>query len=75
MMMVKAIAVTLALIGQYGTVTEQTTEGGRWENDYYIVELEDGEKHEIEADDLEIGDEVTVYFLAGEPVYTRYGHK
>lgn len=57
----------------YGTVTEKTAEGGTQYNDYYIVELDDGNIHEVEADDLETGDRVTVYFFEGEPVRVLYG--
>ena len=57
----------------HGYVTEQTYEGCyENQNDYYIVNL-DGELHEIEADDLQVGDEVTVYFFLDEPVRTLYG--
>lgn len=57
----------------HGYVTEQTYEGCyENQNDYYIVNL-DGELHEVEADDLRVGDEVTVYFFLDEPVRTLYG--
>jgi len=57
----------------HGYVTEQTYEGCyENQNDYYIVNL-DGELHEVEADDLQVGDEVTVYFFLDEPVRTLYG--
>ena len=57
----------------HGYVTEQTYEGCYTnQNDYYIVNL-DGELHEVEADDLRVGDEVTVYFFLDEPVRTLYG--
>lgn len=57
----------------HGYVTEQTYEGCyENQNDYYIVNL-GGELHEVEADDLRVGDEVTVYFFLDEPVRTLYG--
>lgn len=59
----------------HGYVTEQTYEGCYDNaNDYYIVNL-NGELYEVEADDLIEGDEVTVYFFAGEPIRTLYGHR
>lgn len=58
---------------QYGTVIEKTVEGGTEYNDYYIVELDDGNLHEVEADDLEIEDRVTVYFFKDEPIRVLYG--
>ena len=60
---------------RYGTVIEQTYEGWEEYNDYYIIEFENGDTHEIEADDLWPGDEVTVYFDGGEPVRTLYGRR
>lgn len=58
---------------EFGTITEKTVEGGNQYNDYYIVELDNGEIHEIEADDLEVDDRVTVYFFEDEPLRTLYG--
>ena len=58
---------------QYGTVIEKTVEGGTQYNDYYIVELDDGNLHEVEADDLDIEDRVTVYFYESEPIKVLYG--
>lgn len=64
---------TLFATPVHGYVTEQTFEGCYEDlNDYYIVNL-DGELHEVEADDLRIGDEVTVYFFLDEPVWTLSG--
>lgn len=64
---------TLFATPVHGYVTEQTYEGCYEDlNDYYIVNL-DGELHEVEADDLRVGDEVTVYFFLDEPVWTLYG--
>lgn len=60
---------------RYGTVIEQTYEGWTEENDYYIIRFEDGAEHEIEADDLCIGDDVTVYFDHNEPIRTLYGRR
>lgn len=60
-------------IGQHGTVLEKTVEGGSAFNDYYIVNL-DGQLYEIEADDLEINDPVTVYSIGQYTLWTKYGH-
>lgn len=60
---------------RYGIVIEQTYEGWAEENDYYIIRFEDGNEHEIEADDLRIGDDVTVYFDHNEPIRTLYGRR
>jgi len=61
------------VVTEYGTVTEKTVEGGSQYNDYYIVVLDSGDIHEVEADDLEVDDRVTVYFYEGEPLKTVYG--
>ncbi len=66
------ISILTVLFGQYGTVTGQTYEGWSEENDRYIITLESGEVYELEADDLNDGDRVTVYFLFGEPVRVLY---
>lgn len=58
---------------RYGTVIEQTYEGYSEENDYYIIEFENGDLHEIESDDLQVGDEVTVYFWEDRPIRMYYG--
>lgn len=74
-MMFKIILTLLTLFATpvHGYVTEQTYEGCYEDlNDYYIVNL-DGELHEVEADDLRVGDEVTVYFFLDEPMWTLYG--
>lgn len=64
---------TIFATSMHGYVIEQTYEGCyENQNDYYIVNL-DGELHEVEADDLRVGDEVTVYFFLDEPVRTLYG--
>lgn len=60
---------------RYGTVIEQTLEGYELENDYYLVEFTDGNIHEIECDDLCIGDPVTVWFLGDIPVRTMYDRR
>ena len=67
----QAVGVT----AQHGTVVEQTVEGYAESNDYYIVVLDDGNIHEIEADDLDVEDRVTVFFYEGEPVRTLYGER
>ena len=59
---------------RHGTVIEKTYEGCQDDNnDYYIIEFENGDLHEVEADDLWTGDEVTVYFYRDEPIRTMYG--
>lgn len=58
----------------HGYVIEKTSEGGSQYDDYYIVNI-DGELYEVEADDLEVGDIVTVYFKGSETVRTLYGWK
>ena len=60
---------------RFGHVTEQTFEGFELENDYYIIEFSDGQIHEIESDDLQIGDPVTVWFLEGVPVRMVYDYR
>lgn len=55
-----------------GTVLEQSYEGGEQYNDYYIIEYENGQIHEIEADDLEPGDHVITIFSGEIPMGTRY---
>ena len=73
--MIKILIALLMFFGanpRYGYVTEKTVEGGSEYNDYYIVNL-DGDLYEIEADDLEVGDEVTCYFIGDETVATFYG--
>ena len=72
----KWILILLTLLPhQYGTVIEKTYEGYALYNDYYIIELDDGNIHEIEADDLAVNDRVTVYFFMDEPVRTLYGER
>ena len=65
---------TLGLVNPaHGYITEKTLEGGALYNDYYIVNI-DGELYEVESDDLEVGDEVTCYFIGEEEVIrTLYG--
>lgn len=58
-----------------GTVIEQTYEGYDKYNDYYLVLLDDGNVHEIEGDDFDVDDRVTVYFLADEPIRMLYGER
>ena len=57
----------------YGTVTEKVTEGCPDRDDEYIVNLWTGTLIDITADDLNPGDDVTVYYLDGEIVRTLYG--
>jgi hypothetical protein len=75
-MLFRILLAMLALFPHtYGTVIEQTYEGYAEWNDYYIVLLDDGNIHEIEADDLDLDDRVTVYFFMDEPVRTLYGER
>lgn len=75
-MLFRILLTLLALLPhQYGTVIEQTYEGYTESNDYYLIELDDGNIHEIEADDLAVNDRVTVYFFMDEPVRTLYGER
>lgn len=63
----------IILFGQQtGYVVQKTYEGGSTENDRYIVEVSDYHRYEIEADDLEEGDSVTVWFLFGQPALIKY---
>ena len=55
------------LTAKYGYVTEQTYEGYSEYNDYYVVNI-DGDFYEVEADDLEVGDKVTCYFINDEEI-------
>lgn len=57
----------------HATVVEQTYEGYSQYNDYYIVEVKDEDfYYEVEADDLDVGDEITVYFIGEYPVKVVY---
>ena len=55
-----------------GTVIEQSYEGGTQYNDYYVIEYDNGQIHEIEADDLEVGDHVITIFSGQLPLGTKY---
>lgn len=57
---------------QTGHVIEKTYEGGQHENDFYIIETSDSHRYQIEADDLDQGDRITVWFLFGQPTLIRY---
>lgn len=57
---------------QYGKVIEKKFEGYELENDYYLIEFQNGNVHEIESDDLCINDSVTVWFLGNVPVRAVY---
>lgn len=75
---VRGTNVDLQAVGvtaQHGTVIEQTVEGYAVAEDYYIVVLDDGNIHEVEADDLDTEDRVTVFFYEGEPLRTVYGER
>jgi len=58
----------------HGYVVEKSSEGGSVYDDYYIVNI-NGELYEVEADDLNTGDVVTVYFKGSETVRTLQGWK
>ena len=59
----------------HGVVTEQIYEGWADYNDYYLIEYEDGNIHEIIADDLNVGDEVVTWFRGDTAYRTQYiGH-
>ena len=66
------LAIAILFGQQSGYVVQKTHEGGSQENDRYIVEVSDYHRYEIEADDLEEGDSVTVWFLFGQPTLIRY---
>ena len=70
----KSLILALAILfgQQSGYVIQKTYEGGSTENDRYIIEVSDYHRYEIEADDLETGDHVTVWFLFGQPTLIRY---
>ena len=60
----------------HGIVTDKLTEGCETdENDVYTVTLLNGTLIDITADDLNIGDDVTVYFHNGEIVRVLYGKR
>lgn len=72
--MLKILIALLTFLGattHYGYVVEKTYEGGSEYNDYYIVNL-DGDLYEVEADDLEVNDRITCYFIGDETVLTVY---
>ena len=58
--------------GHHGTVLQKVIEGGHAADDVYIVES-DGQRFTVSADDLEPGDDVTVYTVGNMIVRTRYG--
>lgn len=59
---------------RHGYVVVQTYEGYSKYNDYYLVNI-NGEIYEVEADDLEVNDNVTVYFIGNYTVQTLYEHR
>ena len=59
---------------RHGYVVTQTYEGYSKYNDYYLVNI-NGEIYEVEADDLEVNDNVTVYFIGNYTVQTLYEHR
>lgn len=59
---------------RHGCVVAQTYEGYSKYNDYYLVNI-NGEIYEVEADDLQVNDNVTVYFIGNYTVQTLYEHR
>lgn len=57
---------------KYGIVTQEIYEGYTVENDVYIIQFENGNEKQIEGDDLNINDPVTVWFLYDIPVRMMY---
>ena len=51
----------------HGVIVEQTFEGYSEYEDYYIVEI-DSNYWEIESNELNVGDQVTVYFINDYPI-------
>lgn len=70
----KAIILAIMILfgQQTGYIVEKTYEGGKTENDLYIVEFPESHRVQIESDDLEPGDCVTVWFLFGQPAVVQY---
>jgi hypothetical protein len=61
---------------RYGTVIEQTYEGSDiGADDAYIIELQDGTLVEVVSDDLQAGDDVTVYYNNGNIIWVLYGER
>jgi len=61
---------------RYGTVIEQTYEGSSiGADDAYIIELQDGTLVEVVSDDLQAGDDVTVYYNNGNIIWVLYGER
>lgn len=58
-----------------GTVEKELFQGYAKYNDLYSIRLETGEEIEIVADDLQLDDPVTVYFIFEYPYKTVYGYK
>lgn len=75
-MLYKIIVSILMLFAEprHGYVVAQTYEGYSKYNDYYLVNI-NGEIYEVEADDLEVNDNVIVYFIGNYTVQTLYEHK
>ena len=59
---------------RHGYIVAQTYEGYSKYNDYYLVNI-NGEIYEVEADDLQVNDNVTVYFNGNYTVQTLYEHR
>lgn len=59
---------------EYGTITEQMYEGYSGEWDVYRLNV-NGEFYTILADDYNIGDNVTTWFLFGQPTRTVFGQR
>lgn len=78
--MLKKIIITCfclyALLGfpakAHGIVTDCLVEGGKYENDLYLVTFR-GRLEVVEADDLSAGDGVTVFYQYGRVTSVLYG--
>lgn len=58
-----------------GTVKKELFQGYSDYNDLYSIRLETGETVEVVADDLQVDDVVTVYFIFEYPYKTLYGYR
>ena len=68
--MLHAMLVALLMLiatPNHGVIVEQTFEGYSEYEDYYIVEI-DSNYWEIESNELNVGDQVTVYFINDYPI-------
>ena len=66
------LLLAIILTVSHGTVIEQLYEGYSQHNDLYVIEVQ-GQEYEVCSDDLDPGDEITVYFWNKYPVWVLYG--